>query len=361
MANMSLVLDTSLELVPECSRYLFFWIILTIAVVTLVGNVFAITSIIKRKQKLLQKVCITSLALADIFSVTIFATNNLDALSRELKIWKLGEFMCHFIPMGQVLGTTASSMALLVIALDRYQNVTVAIVSQRWNPNLWTCLGVVVLCLVFCTVISYPMYVFFTHNPIQVVHTDMPEPVFEDAFLCAAIQKDKLKLYYIVTALVVFLPIVVTFTWFYYQIAVLVWRHRKPFISKYPLKTKTVQVQRKIRTFKVIIVLMAAFTVCRLPYWIFFVVKLVETIPGPSMWYLSFSLTALNMLSCALNPFLYPFLNQTLQVAKKCHDVASKATLYCCCFTQADFEGFRRNGPFGKESVGKCRIKFVDV
>ncbi|KAJ8959780.1 hypothetical protein NQ314_006210 [Rhamnusium bicolor] len=52
----------------------------------------------------------------------------------------LGDFLCYFIPMGQVLGTTASSFALLAIALDRYQNVTVAIISKRWNPNLWKCL-----------------------------------------------------------------------------------------------------------------------------------------------------------------------------------------------------------------------------
>ncbi|XP_018563501.1 somatostatin receptor type 5 [Anoplophora glabripennis] len=374
MVNTSTVLESSLKLVPYSSRWFFFWLILIISIVTVIGNVLAIKSIIKRKQKCLQKVCIVSLALADMFSVAMFATNNLDALSRKLKTWILGEFLCHLIPMGQVLGTTASSIALLAIALDRYQNVTIAIVSQRWNPNVWKCIGVASLFLVVCSLMSAPMYVFFTLNPIRIVYTSGPQLVFEDAFLCAAIDKDKLKLYYIIMAVLVFLPIIVIFIWFYYQIAAMIWQHRKPLISAnapklFIKRTKTVQVQRKIRTFKVIIVLMVAFTACRLPYWLFFVIRLLETISGSTIWYLHFLFISLNMLNCALNPLLYAFLSQTIYFVRKCHNFAHKVVLCCCCFSGKDID-IHQNNPFvvncenKNDGVDKCknpsnfRIKF---
>lgn len=304
--------------------------------------------------------------------------------------------------MGQILGTTTSSVVLLLIALDRYQNVTVAIVSQRWNPSVWKCVAVAFIFLLVCTgkynqqnyilhsllwfaVASYPMYILFTLNSIQIVYPDGPELVFEDAFLCVAVEKDKLKVYYMVLAVMVFLPIIVTFIWFYYQIAAMVWRHRKPPLSKYHhskpscnkipsvfvKRTRTVQVQRKIRTFKVIIVLMVAFVACRLPYWLFFVIKLLETMKGSTTWYLHFSFTSLNMLNCALNPFMYAFLNQT--TTRKCHDVAHKILLRCCGFNGKDFEEIHKNSPFvvncnarkdgveKGERVGNSKIKFADV
>lgn len=225
---------------------------------------------------------------------------------------------------------------------------------------------------------SFPMYIFFTMNPIRIVYPDGPQLVFEDAFLCAAIEKDKLKLYYIIMAVLVFLPIVVIFIWFYYQIAAMVWQHRKPLISAnapklFIKRTKTVQVQRKIRTFKVVVILMVTFIVCRLPYWLFFVVKLLETIKGSTMWYLHFGFTSLNMLNCVLNPLLYAFLNQTIFAARKCHKLFHKVALCCCCFSSKEFEEIHKNSPFvvnfenKKDGVenGKnrsnSRIKFADT
>lgn len=59
-----------------------------------------------------------------------------------------GEFLCHFIPIGQVLGNLTSSLALLVIALDRYHNVIHAL-RPKWNPKPYICLlGTAVLWLV---------------------------------------------------------------------------------------------------------------------------------------------------------------------------------------------------------------------
>ncbi|KAJ8978891.1 hypothetical protein NQ317_008506, partial [Molorchus minor] len=133
--NYPIVLNASLHVVPDNTRDIFYWTILVISVIALIGNLLAIRSIIKRKCKVLQKTCIVSLALADIFSVVLFATNNLETLSQPLIIWSLGMFMCYFIPMGQVLGTTASAVALLLIALDRYQNVVYALKKKMGSKT----------------------------------------------------------------------------------------------------------------------------------------------------------------------------------------------------------------------------------
>ncbi|KAJ8959775.1 hypothetical protein NQ314_006205 [Rhamnusium bicolor] len=48
MVNYTYVDANSVKLIPDSSRPVFFWIILIISVVTLVGNVFAIKSVAKK-------------------------------------------------------------------------------------------------------------------------------------------------------------------------------------------------------------------------------------------------------------------------------------------------------------------------
>ncbi|KAJ8948636.1 hypothetical protein NQ318_022702 [Aromia moschata] len=380
--NHPIVLNTSLHVVPENTRKIFYWIILTISVTTLIGNVLAIWSIVKRKCKFLQKTCIVCLALADIFSSVLFATNNLETLSQPLIIWSLGEFMCYFIPMGQVLGTTASSVALLVIALDRYQNVIYAL-SKRWNPQPLTCIGVAVVLWLVCAVLSYPMYIYFQYEPINILYIGPSsfeqEPVLEPAHMCVAVIKSRLTVYYVTMAFLIFLPIVLIFFWFYYKIAALIWKHRKPLSLRFHKfqkgaepedssstkttelsstldktlksaikKGKNVQVERKIRTFKIVLVLMITFTCCRLPYWSYYVVKVVGKVRGDIAWNLHFAFLALNMLNCTLNPLLYTFLNQTIRALKMLNDFMCK--ICCCCFSNAEFEDFEKDNPFLRET-----------
>ncbi|KAJ8978889.1 hypothetical protein NQ317_008504 [Molorchus minor] len=392
MANFTYVTDKSLKLIPESSRSVFFWIILVITVLAVVSNTSAIVSMVKRKLKSLQKVCIVSLAVSDLFSIIIFATNNLDTLSRDLKVWELGEFLCYFIPMGQILGTNASSFALLVIALDRYQNVSVAVIRKKWNPNLWTSVLLIVASWIVSAVTAYPMFVFFTYNPIKIVYTNGTEPLFEDSYMCIAIQKDSLMLYYTLMTIFIFssnnnnffmvlLPNCCT------NLETSKAGHPSQAVSgKYsgsmdrsspkPIikKPKNVQMEKKLRTFKVVIALMLAFTLCRLPYWLYFVIKLVKTIQGDTMWNIHFALTSLNILNCALNPFLYTFLNQTISATKKINEITCRFILCCCCFSNSEFEDFENNNPFEinceqRNDMGdnqkyinnNSRVKFVDV
>ncbi|XP_018563491.1 QRFP-like peptide receptor [Anoplophora glabripennis] len=384
--NLPIVLNSTIHVVPENTRHAFYWLILVITILAVIGNVLAIRSIILRKCKFLQKTCIISLAMADIFSVVIFATNNLETLSQTLIIWTLGEFMCNFIPMGQVLGTTASSVALLVIALDRYQNVIYAL-GRRWDPKPTMCILIASALWIVCTVISYPMYIYFQHKSVNVVYVE-EEPVFEFAYMCVAVDKTRLTVYYVTMAVLIFLPIIVIFFWFYYKIAALVWKHRKPLALRFNKsdrqseleessttkstdlsannsknlklivkKVKNVQVERKIRTFKIVLVLMITFITCRLPYWCFYVIKLLSILKGDLVWNLNFALTALNMINSVLNPLLYTFLSQTIHAWKLINDFICK--ICCCCFSNAEFEDFEKDNPFVREHHGSKKPQVI--
>lgn len=71
---------------------------------------------------------------------------------------------------------------------------------------------------------------------------------------------------------------------------------------------------RQMRMFKVILVLMTVFIVCRLPNWIFLLYKLTHKIPGRLNWLLLYSFAVMGLLNCMLNPLLYTFLGETIRI-----------------------------------------------
>ena len=71
--------------------------------------------------------------------------------------------------------------------------------------------------------------------------------------------------------------------------------------------------QRQMRMFKVIVVLMAVYLVCRIPSWIFLLYKLNHNASSNLAWVLQSIFGILALLNTALNPFLYMFLQKTIQ------------------------------------------------
>lgn len=61
----------------------------------------------------------------------------------------MGEFMCNFFPMIQLHTSTADTMILLVIALDRYYNIMYA-KSKNFDPNIYICLVIIANIFVCC-------------------------------------------------------------------------------------------------------------------------------------------------------------------------------------------------------------------
>lgn len=186
---------------------------------------------------------------------------------------------------------------------------------------------------------------------------------------CGVMVKERMSVYFVIMAFVIFFPMLLIFSSFYLNIAILIWKHRKPVSSNdnkvavgedtstlstkrsmsnesqslYVTKKKNIQVERKMRTFRTVLLLMISFIVCRLPYWSFYVVKLLTLQRSVFAWNLHFSFIALNLLNCILDPLLYTFLDETISALKIINDFFFK--ICCCCFSN-DFEDFERNNPF---------------
>jgi hypothetical protein len=72
--------------------------------------------------------------------------------------------------------------------------------------------------------------------------------------------------------------------------------------------------QRQVRLFKVILLLMFVFFICRLPSWIYTIYKLNNDADSNIHWVLNYSFGMLVLLNCALNPYLYTFMSETIKV-----------------------------------------------
>ena len=74
---------------------------------------------------------------------------------------------------------------------------------------------------------------------------------------------------------------------------------------------------RQMRMFKVILVLMTVFIVCRLPNWIFLLYKLSYKVSGRLNWLLLYSFAVMGLLNCMLNPLLYTFLSEAIRISSR--------------------------------------------
>ena len=87
-------------------------------------------------------------------------------------------------------------------------------------------------------------------------------------------------------------------------------------VDKHPKKAQTsAQTKRKIRTFRVVLVLIITCFLGRMPSWIYSVTQSFPEIrlTDNKWWILQFWFNLLSLSSTALNPFLYCFLNETIE------------------------------------------------
>ncbi|EFA08047.1 QRFP-like peptide receptor [Tribolium castaneum] len=352
-----------LILLDTNTRKIFLGVFIVITIFSLTGNCAAIYAITRKNYRIFQKTCITSLALSDIFGTLAIAITNMNAFVHEARIWPLGSFWCQFLPMCQMGCVMASSVALMFVAMDRYRNVVFA-TSKRWNPQLWVCLLVTAALWLGSFWASYPLYTYYLAESV---------PGENEIFSVCILATDKriFRNYYIIMVCVIFLPLFVVFLWFYYKIAALVWKHRKPVSSALKKETHSnnhessssttevkksqeeIRVERKIRTFKIIITLMVVFIVCRLPYFAIQILKSTRTSFNDmkASWYCIFAFMALHIVNCALNPLLYTFLNTTLKVWLKIRSFFWEICCFCC--SAEEFDTFDKNNPFTMEEYAK--------
>lgn len=73
-------------------------------------------------------------------------------------------------------------------------------------------------------------------------------------------------------------------------------------------------VLRRRRTVRVILFLIIIFLVCRLPQWIYLLIKVHVKLDNGYWWYVQILLTTLSLLNATINPFFYTFLNESLSL-----------------------------------------------
>lgn len=200
------------------------------------------------------------------------------------------------------------------------------------------------------------MFVFFEFYEIIVHYADNADREDELSSICISAPKSNKFVYYLSITLLIFVPIMLCLVWFYFTIAKLIWLHRKPVNETFQqhtgqksvvkkTKNQDIQVERKMRAFKIILVLMFVFILLRLPFWIFFNVTLAYILPNRELsWNLHYTLQLLTITNCALNPLLYTFLNQTMYVLRIVNDFVCK--IFCCCFSTAEFDELEKDNPF---------------
>lgn len=212
--------------------------------------------------------------------------------------------------------------------------------------------------------------------------------------LCTAVPltKSAIFLYYLCVTSAFFLPLLILFFWFYYKIALLIWRHRKPLGEDYTsnpeitetscsskptdsvsvgtkgsnYKKQNVQMQRKIRSFKIVVALVVAFVICRLPFWLYLLSQRFDIFDRYVMWNIRFIAIALHLLNCALNPLLYTYLSFTITLCRKIGNFISN--ICCWWFSDSEFEDFEtrkheaeRIVKEEKDGNNKIKVQFIDV
>lgn len=227
------------------------------------------------------------------------------------------------------------------------------------------------------------MSTYYEHRQLNVIFVDASSKLLHQPFkleclsTCISVTTmHNVTVYYTCVFLLVFLPIFSIFVWFYYKIAILIWKHRKPLQIRFnkwqnkpdaeegsssttkvtslsnasgdvssPIpRKKNVQVKKKIRTFRIVVALMIVFIGCRAPFWIFFLFRLCGKLNGMSVWDVNFLFVTLCLVNCALNPLLYAFLKQTINGIKMVNDFFCK--ICCWCFSNDEFEDFGKDNPF---------------
>jgi hypothetical protein len=254
-----------------------------------------------------------------------------------------------------------NSILLVCIAMDRYMAV-VRVAKIQWEPNKWFCITCCVLVWGMAAGISSPMLTIYQFYRIYIVplpeHPD-DELTYYVGHVCAS-HKNENAYYFSIIFSFIFAPLVLTFIWMNSVVAREIWNRRH---LQQPAQTITTTIttstnssssdeqqpqvkapeasassierkRRQVRLFKVIVLLMAVFFICRMPSWVYTLYKLNNDSDSNLEWILSYSFGILTLINCALNPYLYTFLSETIRIISFLGNVIrgifSSLCVLCC-------------------------------
>ncbi|XP_011307377.1 orexin receptor type 2 isoform X1 [Fopius arisanus] len=345
------------------SRLLYQLLIYPIVSIGFLGNMGVVIRLFliptKTCLKPFYRASLVSLALSDLLLLGTTGPNLLSTLSSRTVLWSLEEWACMVLPFLQTAAVLVASLILAGIAIDRFTAFKRKISITRgpgWIPTA----SYVLLVWSVAAGAAYPVLDLYKPQSLQIINNST---IYRGS-LCVN-DREKAKTAYIAIFIVIFLPLTVVFLAVHVLLALSINQRRTPgdssrsetnfssenstgyrenaselqknknasvfhskilFIASTNLSRQRsgipkcrvplpAHAQRKKRTVRVILLLILVFVVCRLPQWIFLLLKTLVVTKGGMWWHLQVVLSTLALFNAAIHPFLYAFLNEALSIA----------------------------------------------
>ncbi|KAJ0050447.1 hypothetical protein NL108_003672 [Boleophthalmus pectinirostris] len=267
---------------------------ITVFVAGLIGNTLAIYVVLRyAKMKTVTNIYILNLAVADelyILGLPFLTTQNV------LSYWPFGSFMCRVVMTADSMNQFTSIFCLTVMSVDRYLAVVHPIRSTKWrHPRVAKVVSAAVWALSFIVVLPVVLFsdIQETFNSCNMIWPE-PKDVWSTAFI-------------LYTATVGFFGPLLIICLCYLLIVIKV----KSSSARVGF-TKRRRSERKVT--RMVVVIVMAFVLCWLPFFIINMVNLMVIIPESSatagIYFFAVILSYAN--SCA-NPLLYGFLSDNFK------------------------------------------------
>nr|XP_019565640.2 RYamide receptor-like [Aedes albopictus] len=322
--------DTSLQFdcdgssyIPQGIASLRFQILIYLAysaifLTSIVGNVavFLVVHLLPRMNTV-TNLFIANLALGDML-MTIFCIPFSFVSIFVLQYWPFGAVICRIVNYSQAISVLVSAYTMIAISADRYLAI-----MWPFKPRVTKRLARILILLVWIGALV-------TAAPIPVFSTLIQPTEFYDACdlsICTEVWPDDHSDHsYSITLITLqfLLPLLVLITT-YVQIACKVWAKTPPGESVKGRDRRILASKRKM--IKMMITVVAVFTVCWLPFNIFMLIPLdPDWRPLPYLWFLFHWLA---MSHSCYNPIIYCYMNEKFrQGFGRLVEVVGRK---CCC------------------------------
>uniref|UniRef100_A0A1B0CZF6 G-protein coupled receptors family 1 profile domain-containing protein n=1 Tax=Phlebotomus papatasi TaxID=29031 RepID=A0A1B0CZF6_PHLPP len=365
-----IIVDKSLEILTVQQRSVLLGIVAPMLFIVILGNVMAIIVNIRRQLRLFFKSCLLSLSLSDLVTGIITSSAYISQFATYLtQVWYLGDILCSLNAFLSTTAILANSFTLVTIALDRYMAIFKT-AKGTWGTSITFCCTYIILLWAVSAGIASPLISSYFMVDILIIvtgsHTNATNYEMMEGSLCVT-EKEDTGYYYWLLFTIVFLPLLLLFLWLNGKLAQEIWNRRKPIkapsgASLNPSTTEN-SIERKTTTysvisgpenpqavtqvakestvksvanksrkaqqlkmFKVVVAIIVVFFVCRLPTWIFLLIKLHNELYENYHWILHFSFGILSLFNCAINPILYTFFSDSVKWATSLQNVLKKFT-----------------------------------
>ncbi|XP_068192132.1 somatostatin receptor type 5-like [Antennarius striatus] len=261
-------------------------------VVGFLGNALAIYVVLRfAKLMSVTNIYILNLAVADviyILGIPFLGTNNV------LSYWPYGDLFCKVCMTADAMSQFASTFCLTLMSIDRCLAVVRPIPSRKWRkPVVAKALCVLVWVASFLTVLSVTIYAHVQED-FNTCNITWPHPpkVWAIVFILYT------------ASLGFFLPLLVI------SICYMLIVFKVRIAGLRVGRGKGRRSERKVT--RMVIVMVAVFVVCWLPFYTTNIVNLIYTIPEDNTT-IYFILVILTYVNSSVNPFLYAFLSDNFR------------------------------------------------